>query len=991
MSEKHTNGNGGARKGESSGVLRALQNVLLERYKWARSAGLTFAGARDVWGTLGYPTTLTVSQYLDRYERGGIAARIVDAPVNATWRGDMWVEENDDPNTVTAFEQAWDDLDDQLHIKAMMERADRLSRLSNYAVLLIGAQDELDQELPKGKPGQLLYVQAYLGAGGPTANNSSRVVGDEADATILELDIDPKSERFGQPKTYRLKRVDVASPDLQKPVHWSRIVHVAENRLRDDVFGQPALERVWNYLEDLDKVVGGGSEAFWLRANQGMHLDIAKDMALDDVKGTVENLKEQAEAYKHQLTRWLRTRGVTATPLGSDVANFANPADMLLTLIAGATGIPKRILTGSEMGELASTQDRENFRDLVNGRQTGYAGPYIVRPLVDRLIEYGYLPKPKTYTVQWPHVEVLSETEKQDGAVKLATVNQTYGKVVITDAEIRDRMFGLKPLTPAEIKAATPEPPAPSEPPPQSEPKEEKDNEEQLIAAEDAELLRILEMAIEAGNDAVVREITTLGDVHGHPFHGNQWTKGGRSQFLSSPSDALISIAAGREATVAPEDVRGVVERAAQEGAGPVDLTHLTIEGTPIFAGGKNVPRKKMPQIPSEHQAEFLDDLRAQGVSVKTINVRPTALLPSQRGIDAVRVGQMLDNFDKGKKDLRPTLSSSDNYTLDGHHRWATMVIVDVEHPGEHITMPTIRLGVSFREAIRLMHAFDKKKGIKLEALGDYLHHPFRGNQWTDVGGALSTTPSEMVSVSDARARIAAKGFKVIDSNTADAKFKLTTTPIQQGGLEFLPEPKEVDGALVRGLEEGLDTLKEKQPGLYALLQDQSEIVLVAHRPPASMTTATGPAGIAFVINTDPSASPRAVLDEAYGSYTIAQRRAAKIAGNDMDAYVKESYKGILTHEAGHAADALLADGITSTTIDSLILGGQLSGKSNEDIGRYLERNISTYARDGGPHEAAAELFAAHTLGVPMSKDFMFVKELLDHTRTMQYKRQHAN
>ena len=94
------------------------------------------------------------------------------------------------------------------------------------------------------------------------------------------------------------------------------------------------------------------------------------------------------------------------------MANFSNPADAILTQIAGSKAIPKRILTGSEMGELASSQDRDNWKDQINGRQTGYAGPYIVRPLVDRLIKYGYLPTPKKgpreYEVRCPQIQVLT-------------------------------------------------------------------------------------------------------------------------------------------------------------------------------------------------------------------------------------------------------------------------------------------------------------------------------------------------------------------------------------------------------------------------------------------------------------------------------------------------------------------------------------------------------------------------------------------------------
>jgi hypothetical protein len=265
------------------------------------------------------------------------------------------------------------------------------------------------------------------------------------------------------------------------------------------VYGAPALERCWNLLDDLDKVTGGGAEAFWLRANQGMNINVDKDAVLGP--DAIAALKEEVEDYKNNISRVMKTRGAEVKTLGSDTANFANPADAILTQIAGATSMPKRILTGSEMGELASSQDRDNWKDQINGRQTQYAGPYVVCRLVDRLIDYGYLPKPKQYTVVWPHIEVLTEQEKSAGAVAWANANRTQGSIVFTPSEIRDKWYGLVPLTPEQeqpvlaperVSAVAPAPveDVPPERKPITSPK----------AAEEEETLRFLEDAIAAGD-----------------------------------------------------------------------------------------------------------------------------------------------------------------------------------------------------------------------------------------------------------------------------------------------------------------------------------------------------------------------------------------------------------------------------------------------------------------------------------------------------------
>lgn len=519
--------------------MRALTSeILLDRIQFMRQAGITFNGARDEYEVLGYDRIITNRQYRDEYARGGIAGRVVDALPNATWRGQVELIEDEDPKKDTEFEKAWKDLDMQLKVQAKLQRADKLAGLSTYSILLIGAVGNLEEELPKGRPGGLLYLTPFSGGGGPGGSSRSRSVADDfSDATIFEFEVDPKNPRFGLPKSYQLRRTDISSPFLQRPVHWSRVLHIAENVLDDEVYGQPALERVWNLFIDLRKVTGGGAEAYWLRANQGLHLDIDKDMKLEDAKATLEALKAQSEAYKHQQTRWLRTKGVEVSTLGSDVANFGQPADAILTQISGAKGIPKRILTGSEMGELASTQDRDNWRDQVNGRQTGYAGPFIVRPLVDRLVQYGYLPAPRkgpmAYEVRWAHIETLTEKDKVEGAKGWASVNQMAGHTVYMDDEIRDKWSGMEPLT-AEQKQALADEAAAKLKQQQdamiaaapADPNAMKPNPFQARAAEDEEILRVLTAALKAGNAEVVERIVGLGDVPGHEFHGNQWTGG---------------------------------------------------------------------------------------------------------------------------------------------------------------------------------------------------------------------------------------------------------------------------------------------------------------------------------------------------------------------------------------------------------------------------------------------------------------------------------
>jgi len=405
------------------GTLRTATTALLQRLQFLNQAGITFLGKRDLYNALGYERNLVPRDYRERYMRGGVAGRVVEVFPKATWRGGGYVYEDESPDVDTALELAWQALDARLKIWNMFQRLDIVAGKGRYGVMLLGAAGEMNTPLPRGnRPEDLLYLSVF----------------NEEDAAVHEWETDHQSPRFAWPKFYTLKRIDVASSSFAKPVHWTRIIHVADNITDNDVFGQPRLDRVWNLLDDLEKVTGGGAEAFWLRANQGLNVNVDKDADLSAEDEAA--LSDEVDEYAHNIRRVMRTRAVEVNTLGSEVADFKGPAEAILSQIAGAIGIPMRMLVGSERGELASSTDRDNWNTQVADRRQGFAEQHVVRPFVDRLIEFNYLPKPAApYNVNWPPTTDMTETEQVDRAEKLAKLNTYFpGQTVIQPNEVRE-------------------------------------------------------------------------------------------------------------------------------------------------------------------------------------------------------------------------------------------------------------------------------------------------------------------------------------------------------------------------------------------------------------------------------------------------------------------------------------------------------------------------------------------------------------------------
>ncbi len=402
--------------------------------------GVTFGTARDLYQTLGYKRDLEISDYRERYQRGGIAFRIIEAFPAATWRLPPLINEvgKADEATRSPFEDTVQSLVDRLRLWQQCVRVDRLASLGHYAVLILGLRGQTnwaEDARPVQKAADLLYIQSYS----------------EEHATIRSLVSEDGSPLFGKPARYdvdfsrRLSRnlvVDtLLRPTLAQQygtlidVHASRLIHVAENGLEDDLIGTPRLRAVWNCLDDLEKVMGGSGEMFWQDAKRRIVLSLEKDAQMSDAAAVA--LTAEVEEFVHELRNFLRVQGMDVTQLAGHIPDPTGNVEKLLDLIAGTVGMPKRLLMGSERGELASTQDESNWSTRIHERQVQYAEPLILRPFLDRCIALNILPVPQQgYTVEWPSLEAQSEVEKSAVALNWSRALKEYAGAFMAPAEV---------------------------------------------------------------------------------------------------------------------------------------------------------------------------------------------------------------------------------------------------------------------------------------------------------------------------------------------------------------------------------------------------------------------------------------------------------------------------------------------------------------------------------------------------------------------------
>lgn len=421
-------------------------------------------GPKDIDAECGYPTWLTPEHYRRMYDREGIAKRVVDCMPEETWALDPEIFEDEDESTETPFEKAFDSLCKRMNAISFLQRIDILSGVGQYGLLLIGIDDGKELSEP------VANVETELASLNDTDSGSSEEdTDDEADddgtdstveddtedgsseeftptrkvlyfrvfdesAVFVKLrETDAKNPRYGQPISYNIQFRDYpnwgtqAGETISKEVHWTRVIHVADNRKMSEIFGVPRQQPVYNRLYDLRKVYAASGEAFWKGAFPGLSFEVNPEVADQGVEIDQESLKEQMDRFSAGTQRYIATTGLSTKTIPPEVVDPTATIETHLKAIAIALAIPYRVLFGSEEAKLAGNSDTRAWNRRLSNRQTKYVSPMIIRPFVDRLIAMGVLPEPDgEYTVEWPDLNALSDQDKAAVALTKTQALQAY-------------------------------------------------------------------------------------------------------------------------------------------------------------------------------------------------------------------------------------------------------------------------------------------------------------------------------------------------------------------------------------------------------------------------------------------------------------------------------------------------------------------------------------------------------------------------------------
>jgi Putative phage serine protease XkdF len=174
--------------------------------------------------------------------------------------------------------------------------------------------------------------------------------------------------------------------------------------------------------------------------------------------------------------------------------------------------------------------------------------------------------------------------------------------------------------------------------------------------------------------------------------------------------------------------------KAKGESAPDIDLCKISVPGTNLFChDSKGIPRAKMPQfkgkaakgsragakvnddpdMEADIEQEFTDALKVMGIKVEPKTVKASHLRASQSELVGPKVAGMTKAMEAGKIPDAPIFVTRDGYIVDGHHRWAAKVGVDLQDGklGD-VEMPVNMIDLDIGAALDFANAFALAMGL---------------------------------------------------------------------------------------------------------------------------------------------------------------------------------------------------------------------------------------------------------------------------------------
>lgn len=375
---------------------------LSTRRMWGNpNLGVSRGGNRDLYNSCGWFKNITYDMFCDMYERNILGGTVVDLQPTYTWDTDPIITPaTRKPKIKNTLEQINENVGG---IWTNLMNGDILSRIGNYAVVVLGFNDGKGLEEPVTSATDVLYMKPY----------SQQFV------DIKEWETNPTSPRFGLPKLYQITFNVGNTTTNSMLVHWTRVIHCIDNTKNSCWWSESVLKKPFNTLQDIEKVSGASAEMYFKSASTGLFVGVQEGYSLTEEQKTA--IMNDLMKWEDDLSRAIVIEGGNVTPLYTKVTNPQRQHETLLKNLCGITQTPIGFYNGGKVGET----EFKMFASTIETRRVKQTNSIYIKPFLNRLMVVGVLPKTK-YDIEWSPVEYLTAMEKAEIAERNMNTISTY-------------------------------------------------------------------------------------------------------------------------------------------------------------------------------------------------------------------------------------------------------------------------------------------------------------------------------------------------------------------------------------------------------------------------------------------------------------------------------------------------------------------------------------------------------------------------------------
>lgn len=367
----------------------------------------------------GWPERLVFEQLYTMYKRNGMGKAGVEKTIEKTWET-MPVFKQSMEAEETALESQLTKRFEEILFWQHISEVDRRSLVGGYGGLILRLADGQDFSQPVGRVNGGLEGLAGL------------IPAWKGQLRVSEWYDDQREENYGDPKMYQFNEAELSDRERVNSqlrsfeVHPDRVILWSKD---GTIHCDSLLEAGYNTLLDMEKVSGAGGEGFYKNAKGAPVLIVNENASLKamaegmgvKVEEIADNMNEQVKDYNAGFDSMLLLQGMTAdkqsVTLPSPQYFFATP----LMVFSASVSCPQKILTGSQTGERASTEDAAEWARTNMSRRNLVCKPKLMQ-IIERLIRFGILPAGEWF-IDWIDLTESSAAEKMERADKMADVN----------------------------------------------------------------------------------------------------------------------------------------------------------------------------------------------------------------------------------------------------------------------------------------------------------------------------------------------------------------------------------------------------------------------------------------------------------------------------------------------------------------------------------------------------------------------------------------